>query len=651
MNIIRAALAILAGAASAPTFAEPPSLPLTLSGMYYHGPSAVSQPAQLALGAAAPHFAIELPPVSAAERSPELLKSRDAADAIATRPGPRPLGIGREVPPALASVELSSLRWHPVAGGGIATRIAFRSPGAVALRTEIAYAGPHDGLTLSFASTTAGSEVFGPYSTSDLETMSRWSPLIDGDTMTIEIALPPGAVPAGRSLSIPRVAHNDISIAPRNAGMLKATGATRATDGIGASGACNIDIACVAAQQPAAAAAAASSARITFVMNGRSFDCSGQLVNSVNAQGQPTQIPYFLTANHCIAASSVAGTIQFFWFFEATSCLGSTVGANHRTTTGGGTLLYTSVDVDATLLRLNVAPPAGVFLAGWDATPPMPGTPIHALHHPNGDLTKYSAGTVGGYGHFCDFVDAAGNCRVSQGSYIRVTWQQGTTEGGSSGGALFTADSTGAYRLRGVLHGGGASCASPSAPDFFSRFDLAYPAISHLLSGVEQPAAGPNAIEFYNVDLDHYFLTSFAAETASIEAGSAGPGWVRTGHAFPIGGQLPVCRFYGPGPNSHFYTADAAECAQVKRDPGWIYEAIAFNINQPAAQQCPPGTIPIFRTYNNGFVTNNSNHRYTTSAYTQQWMQAQPSVMSVFFGRPESAARWSAEGAVMCAPS
>ena len=45
-----------------------------------------------------------------------------------------------------------------------------------------------------------------------------------------------------------------------------------------------------------------------------------------------------------------------------------------------------------------------------------------------------------------------------------------------------------------------------------------------------------------------------------------------------------VCRFFGTpgkGLNSHFYTADAAECAKVKTLPAWTFEAIAFYIPTP----------------------------------------------------------------------
>ena len=131
---------------------------------------------------------------------------------------------------------------------------------------------------------------------------------------------------------------------------------------------------------------------------------------------------------------------------------------------------------------------------------------------------------------------------------------------------------------------------------------------------------------------------------ANIEMGGAGPGWQRTGNNFrawlpEVGvalGAVPVCRFYGTpgrGPNSHFYTADAAECAAVKRDAGWTYEGIAFYATPPQNGQCASG-IAVYRAYNNGFVRNDSNHRYSTQLPLLTAMQPQG---------------WTVEGVVFCA--
>jgi hypothetical protein len=145
--------------------------------------------------------------------------------------------------------------------------------------------------------------------------------------------------------------------------------------------------------------------------------------------------------------------------------------------------------------------------------------------------------------------------------------------------------------------------------------------------------------EFYNTNLNHFFVTANPQEANAIDGGSAGPGWSRTGLSFKSGGRNRVCRFYGTpgvGPNSHFYTADPAECGQVKSDPGWHYESYDFSTTPPAAGGvCDMGLVPVYRAYNNRFAFNDSNHRLTTSlaAYNAQ-----------------VAAGWKGEGTVMCAP-
>ena len=152
-------------------------------------------------------------------------------------------------------------------------------------------------------------------------------------------------------------------------------------------------------------------------------------------------------------------------------------------------------------------------------------------------------------------------------------------------------------------------------------------------------------IEFHNTTLDHYFITADPNEAAAIDGGSAGPGWVRTGSTFKSGGPSRVCRFYGSttidpatglrrGPNSHFYTIDAGECAWVKLDPGWHFESYDFS-GWPRSSDgsCPAGTTAVKRVYNNRFAQNDSNHRYASSDAIYDQMVA---------------LGWSPEGVVFC---
>lgn len=161
-------------------------------------------------------------------------------------------------------------------------------------------------------------------------------------------------------------------------------------------------------------------------------------------------------------------------------------------------------------------------------------------------------------------------------------------------------------------------------------------------------------IEFYNVDLKHYFITASPAEAAGIDAGAAGPGWQRTGENFrawqpasaaSLAGvpQLArtLCRFYGTpgrGPNSHFYTIDVPECDFVRQDPGWTFENYAFYayapLTTPVGNACPGGLLPVYRVYNNRFAQNDSSHRYMINAATYQQMQQ---------------LGWKDEGVVFCA--
>ena len=136
------------------------------------------------------------------------------------------------------------------------------------------------------------------------------------------------------------------------------------------------------------------------------------------------------------------------------------------------------------------------------------------------------------------------------------------------------------------------------------------------------PAAADEriAIEYYNVSLDHYFITTELAEAAMLDAGIIVPGWQRTGYNFkvrPLGDPrgLFACRFFGTpgiGPNSHFFTIDHAECDKVKANPFWTFEGLAFNADAPANAECPFDRVPVIRLYNNG-KGGQASHRYTTS--------------------------------------
>ena len=141
--------------------------------------------------------------------------------------------------------------------------------------------------------------------------------------------------------------------------------------------------------------------------------------------------------------------------------------------------------------------------------------------------------------------------------------------------------------------------------------------------------------EYVNDFTGHFLLLSDPIEIQGVQNGAAGPGWRYTGYEFfgyppdeTLDGAAtaqPVCRFYAPAPvNSHFYTADAAECDFLKtHDTGWIFEKIDFKINVPVDGACAAALAPIWRAYNNGFAQDNSNHRYGSDARVRARMLAE----------------------------
>jgi serine protease len=147
-------------------------------------------------------------------------------------------------------------------------------------------------------------------------------------------------------------------------------------------------------------------------------------------------------------------------------------------------------------------------------------------------------------------------------------------------------------------------------------------------------SAGPGntvpVIEYYAPSLNHYFMTANPPEINALDSGAI-PGWQRTqasfnAYASATAGTNPVCRFYIPPPyDSHFYSASPAECAQVQATYPWFdYESPSvFYIALPDANGiCPPGTIVVYRLFNNG-MGGGPNHRYTTSPAVKAQMIAQ----------------------------
>jgi len=409
-----------------------------------------------------PALRVELPAISAADKA--ALRKANAESKVLR------VGIGRDMPVQAASLRLDQLAWTTAADGSRVSTVELRSTAATAVRLSMVPGSLPKGVTVAVYGTLMPELVYGPYTSLDLLRMAgaagepAWLPVVEGDTVRLELRAARGADLTGAVLELPALSHLLVSLR---------RSIDKSLDEIGASGDCNMDIACI----PEVLDQGKSVAKYYVTGSGGGTGmCTGTLLNSnSNAQEPP---PYFITANHCLNEPSEARSMHFYWNFERTTC-GGPAPTTVRETTGGARLLYTGTRNDVTMVRLNAPPPSGALLSAWTTETVTAGDMLYGLHHPSGDLKKFSRGIVQGLTNY------QSDASSPTGTHIRVIWNAGTTEGGSSGSGLFNSND----ELVGTLHGGYASCAATGRPDWYGRFDQAYPSLQPWLApeGGEPP--------------------------------------------------------------------------------------------------------------------------------------------------------------------
>ena len=400
---------------------------------------------------------IALPPASRTERATQ-----------APGRGPVAVAFHREMPEQFLGDLSSRLEWTPLGDVALAAAMSVTSPGATDMRMGVLVDLPPGG-ELRFFGTDAGRR-FPVVTRADLawkrgEPQTLWSPVVEGDTIGVEITLPSRAALSTFSFRVDRVSHGYAAERAPESGYvpeaLECPGYHR-------------DYRCgVGRHFPESRGN--SAARLRYEKSGTGYVCSGTLLND---RDDSTFIPYLLTANHCISTARVASSVSARWFYRRSAC-GSSSGLDSRatTTSGGAALLATSAVQDATLLRLEGNMPGGLLYSGWDPNRITHPRDVYLVHHPDGGVKKYSAGTTTRH---VDLTDGTKDA-------IQTDWSEGTTEGGSSGGGLFA----GEY-LVGV-HAGSSispdSCALRHG--FAGAFSDFYPQIRRWLEASAPPPPPP----------------------------------------------------------------------------------------------------------------------------------------------------------------
>jgi lysyl endopeptidase len=385
------------------------------------------------------------------------------------------IGVERDVAAEAASRQ-TSLDWRMQPDGRRVAQMQVTSPGAVAMRAALDVAELPAGTELRFTGDLAPRESVAVVGADEIAKLREvqplyWTPVTEGQTQTIEIALPAGTDPQWARLSLKAASHLFVSPSGTLAGAK-----------IGESDDCEFDAKCLTNPSAAYNSAKNAVARMAFQTGEGTGLCTGTLLNDTDPN---TQVPNFYSAAHCFTSQSVASTLTTFWFYEATSCGSGVLDSGQRQISGGATVLFANTSSDVLLVRLNNAPPTGAYYLGWNSAALSAGTEIAVLHHPAGDVKKVSIGGIKGFG----------TSNLASGNFIKVGYTDGTTEGGSSGCGLLTLNANGDFQLRGGLLGGTAGCANtgslatPANSDDFSRFDQVFPSLQSFL----QPAATPAA--------------------------------------------------------------------------------------------------------------------------------------------------------------
>lgn len=543
--------------------------------------------------------------------------------------GPRQVGAARDVAATKTAAQTQAqLQWKPSANGGMVSAISFSAEGAHGLRLGVVvrqlppatqlrvYSQAHPGTVFQIAGQEVLQRIARNAQAGDttLDGQTWWTPDLGTDEVTLEVEVPPGAPVAAVDIAIPRVSHIFENLA------LPTESEFSASTKINESAGCELDASCYddyASQRNAVA-------RMIFTSGGSTYACTGTLINDTQNSGTP----YFLTANHCISTQAAASSLQTDWFYRSSACNTRTLSSATTKRLNGASLLYASDSTDTSLLRLNDAPPPGAVFAGWDASAPTSGMSVVGLHHPRADMLKASFGTVTSQAACVSTGETSFQCSGTVGNFHRVAWSQGTTEGGSSGSALFKNGT----QIIGTLYGGSSTCTAVASPEFYGRFDVAYNAALKTWLAPSSGGGSGNGTgrvpvyRFYNTaGLEHFYTANPAERDLLVNQYAAsfiyeGPVF----YAYPgeSSGLFPVYRMVDVSRKIHLYTANPAERDAVLAMPSVYLEGNAW-----WSQAAPGnGSTPVYRYFNRAvntffYTTSEAERAYINANLSQQYLE------------------------------
>lgn len=290
-----------------------------------------------------------------------------------------------------------------------------------------------------------------------------WTPIFRSDEIKIQAIVPLGLTQQTR-LHLTRVNHGfrKFNTPVEKNGAAKSIGDS-------SSGSCNIDVVCSAEDDssfgPLIDQYRDQIRSVAAYTIAGTETCTGTLINNTSENARP----FFLTANHCGINTSNAPSLVAYWNFDNTTCRRPRNSESASDGDGridqfntGSIFRASNAASDFCLIEFDdpINSEYDLYFAGWDRTLNLPAMTI-GIHHPAVSEKRISFDLDPP-----QFVTSGGSSTTDiNGAYLRVIdWDFGTTEGGSSGSALF--DQNG--RIVGQLLGGEAACGN-DLPDWYGK--------------------------------------------------------------------------------------------------------------------------------------------------------------------------------------
>ncbi len=355
------------------------------------------------------------------------LNDQDRADLAAPPAGLAPLRIG-VVKPIEPRFEIANGKGFDMGAmtqtrEGFAWAVTVSSPGAQAIRVHLTNFSLPQNVELYFYS--RDGEVDGPYTDRGRDG--------NGDFWTRSIASDTGVIQLQYSGKATRAAQQAMSMVISDLGHIQGRPVPPQQNNVAShdtwpcadNASCLVDANCVNVSQVSAAKNAV--AKYEWIQGQFINTCTGGLI----ADNDPnTQIPYFLTANHCLKASNSGA--ETFFFYTTSSCNGTCphnrlTGGSPAASTVGITLKATGSSGDFSLFTLNQAPPSGTVFLGWNTSPVANsnGANLYRISNPNFGPQAYSQHSVDTGSPTCT--------GIPRGAWIYSHDNTGATMGGSSG--------------------------------------------------------------------------------------------------------------------------------------------------------------------------------------------------------------------------